>query len=423
MSGRMAEFFHDFRGFKPDAKKLMAATVLASIGDTFIWFLMVLYLQELQYAKSEIGIMIFLRSIFSTLPLIPMGFISDRVGRRKMIFLGILVNVMGIALIVKANTLMGFYIGSSVWGFSHSIYQPAYLGFLSEKVSEARRKYLFAFQMFSHQMAAAFALLASGFLPDWLSAQLIIAKADGFKIVFFIGMWFMIWQLLPIMLTSKEKREEGGRKTKVNMKSDDMPPLPKRTLYKLCMPMALFGLGAGLFVEFLPVYFIWRFDVDIAEIGILYFITFFIWALMCLPMPSLAERGGSVKAITIVHSVAIFALLAIPASPIFTLAATAHVIRMVFMNSTWPIFNSYALGHVPKEHSSLTLSATGFSFNSMRALTPLIAGFIFNISLALPFMITAVLCTIAIIAFYLFFRRRDDKYTQEPSYVSKEDEI
>ncbi len=33
MSGRVAEFFHDFRGFKPDAKKLVVVTVLTSVVD------------------------------------------------------------------------------------------------------------------------------------------------------------------------------------------------------------------------------------------------------------------------------------------------------------------------------------------------------------------------------------------------------
>lgn len=415
MASRVREFFRPFLGFTPDANKLVAATVLASIGDMFIWFLMVLYLNEMEYAKSEIGIMIFLRSIFSTLPLIPMGYISDRIGRRKMIFLGIFVNVLGMALIVRADTLMAFYIGSSVWGFSQSIYQPSYLGFLSEKVSEVRRKYLFAYQMFFHHLAAAFAILAAGFLPGWLSGQLIISKADGFKIVFFIAIWFMLMQVFPLMLTSKEKREETQKEKEEHVKRKDLPPLPKKTVIMLCIPMVLFGLGAGLFVEFLPVYFIWRFDKDVADIGILYFFTFLIWAIMYLPIPRLAERGGSVKAITIIHSFAIIALLAIPASPIFTFAAVAHIARMVLMNSTWPIFNSYALSHVPKEHRSLTLSSTSFAFNSMRALTPLAAGYIFDISLALPFMITAVLYTIAIISFYLFFRRRDDRYEPEKS--------
>jgi MFS family permease len=408
MAGRVGRFLGDFRGFEPDAKKLVAATVLASIGDTFIWFLLLLYLDVLDYAPSEIGMVIFLRSIFSTLPLMPMGYLSDRIGRRKMIFLGIFVNVIGMALHVTANSLVQFYVAASIWGLAHSLYQPAYLGFLSEKVSEARRKFLFAFQMFSHQMAAAFTILVAGFLPALLTILIPITESDGFKFTFFIGMLFMATQVVPIMLTTKEKRK-SEKKAEKKVRYRELPPMPRRTVLKLCVPMVLFGLGAGLFVEFLPVYFVWRFDKSVADIGILYFLTFFIWALMYLPLPTLAEKGGSVKAITAVHSFAIIALLAIPASPIFTLAAMAHITRMVLMNSTWPIFNSYTLGHVPKEHTSLTLSSTSFSFNSMRAITPLAAGYLFGISLALPFLIAAVFYTIAVIAFYVLFIGKEEK--------------
>lgn len=405
----VSRFVGPFRGFESDAKKLVVASVLASIGDTFIWFLLLLYLDALGYAKSELGIATFLWSIFATLPLIPAGYLSDRVGRKKMIFLGIFVSATGMAMLFRANTLVGFYIGASVWGLSHSLYQPAFLGFLSEKVTEERRKFLFTFYMSTHQMAAAFTILAAGFMPAWLSEQLGITVADGFRVVFLIGMVFILLQVIPLLLTDKEKKEVLHKKRVKDTKGNIQRTFPRSTLLKLCIPMVLFGLGAGLIVPFFQVYFKWRFGTSLEDIGILFFLTSFIWAVIYLPMPHLAERGGSVKAITIVHSAAIIALLAIPTSPSFHLVAVAYMIRMVLMNSTWPLFQSYSLSQMPREHRSLTISTTSFSFNSMKAVTPLAAGFIYSTNLELPFLICASFYIVATILFYLFFRRKDDK--------------
>ncbi|UCG68500.1 MAG: MFS transporter [Thermoplasmata archaeon] len=404
------DFFGPFRGFESDAKKMVVASILASIGDTFIWFLLLLYLDALGYAKTELGIATFLWSMFATLPLIPSGYLSDRIGRKKMIFIGIFVSATGMALLFRANTLIGFYIGSSIWGLSHSLYQPAFLGFLSEKVTEERRKFLFTFYMSTHQLAAAFTILAAGFMPSWLSRQLGITVVDGFRVVFLIAMVFILMQIFPLLLTDKEKKKltYKDKEPKQDTKGDKQKSFPRTTLFKLCIPMALFGLGAGLIVPFFQVYFKWRFGTSLEDIGILFFLTSFIWAIIYLPMPHLAERGGSVKAITIVHSAAIVALLAIPTSPSFLLVAIAYMIRMVLMNSTWPLFQSYSLSQMPREHRSLTISTTSFSFNSMKALTPLAAGYIYGFNLELPFLICASFYIAATILFYLFFRRRDD---------------
>jgi predicted MFS family arabinose efflux permease len=313
------------------------------------------------------------------------------------------------ALLVRSDTLFGFYIGASVWGLSHSFYQPAFLGFLSEKVNEERRKFLFTFYMSTHQLAAAFTILAAGFMPTWLSGQLGITVAEGFRVVFLIGMVFILLQLIPLLLTDKKKKESLHKKPIKAAWDDKKRTFPRSTLFKLCLPMAIFGLGAGLIVPFFQVYFKWRFGTSLEDIGILFFLTSFIWALIYLPMPHLAERGGSVKAITIVHSGAIVALLAIPTSPSFHLVAIAYMIRMVLMNSTWPLFQSYSLSQMPREHRSLTISSTSFSFNTTKAITPLAAGFIYSSSLELPFLICASFYIAATILFYIFFRRKDDK--------------
>ena len=135
--------------------------------------------------------------------------------------------------------------------------------------------------------------------------------------------------------------------------------------------------------------------------------------------PGIAERKGSVRSITLIHTGAIIALIAIPVSPTFFFVAIAYITRMVLMNSTWPIFQSYSLSHVPKEHRSLTISSTNSSFNSMKAITPLAAGYLFELSLEIPFFITAVLYIIGTVSFYMFFRRKDDRGMYSKSQLSE----
>lgn len=402
-------FFNDFRGFGRDAHRLVQVSVLGSIADVPMWFLLSLYLNFLGFSRGELGTVIFLMSIFSVLPLLPAGYISDRLGRRRMIFIGITIYLFGLTLLFQAETLIHFYVGSSIWGLGHAIYIPAFMGFLSEKTDENRRKYLFGFQMFAGMVASASVVLIVGFLPDALNRLIGMSIKDGYKTVFLMGSCFSALQFIPLAFTTKEKRGMGHQDSLNGINKKVMVPLPKLTLLKLCIPMALFGLGAGFVVPFFQVYFQWRFDISIESIGLLFSLTQFLWAAAYLLMPGMAHRTGSVRSITIVHTAAIFALVAIPVSPNFFFVSIAYVTRMVLMNSTWPIFQSYSLSQIPSEHRSFTISSTNFSFNSMKALTPLFGGYLFERSLELPFLLTAILYIIATIAFFFFFRRRDDR--------------
>lgn len=414
MASEIGGFVKPFRGFSGDAKKLVIVSVIAAVADATVWFLLTLYLNALEYSRPQIGSVIFIMSIFQVMPLLPAGYIGDRFGRKKMIFLGICIYSSGMLFLLRANTLSDFYIGAAIWGYGHALYMPAFMSFLSENVESERRKFLFGFQMFASMLSSATAVLIMGFMPYALSNYFDTTLQNGYRYVFFAGLCFSLYQLVPLAMTEKEECESSFTKMNSYIKDPEIPPLPKRVIIKLCFPMALFGLGAGLIVPFFQVWFQWRFNTRVEDIGILWSLTQYLWAAAYLLTPALAERKGSVRSITIVHTGAIIALIAIPVSPTFFFVAIAYITRMVLMNSTWPIFQSYSLSHVPDEHRSFTLGSTNFSFNSMKAITPLLAGYLFETSLQLPFFITAVLYIIGTASFYVFFKRKDDRKSDSP---------
>jgi MFS family permease len=419
MASRGTEFLKSFKGFPKDAKKLIWASVLAAVGDAAVWFLLTLYLNSLEFSKTEIGSVIFIMSIFQVIPMLPAGYLGDRFGRRRMVILGICISAVGLFFLIYASVLAEFYVGAAIWGYGHALYMPAFMSFLSEKVEIERCKYLFGFQMFASMIASATAVLIIGFMPAGLSSYLSTTEQNGYRYVFYIGLCFTLYQLVPLMLTDKGNVKIKGGGSEESDVEKEIPPLPRSTLLKLCIPMALFGLGAGLIVPFFQVWFQWRFNTRVEDIGILWAVTQYLWALAYLLTPGLAERKGSVRSMTLVNGAAIVALLAIPVSPTFFFVSIAYITRMVLMNSTWPIFSSYSLNQIPEQHRSFTLTSTNFSFNSMKAITPLIAGYLFNISLNLPFFITAVLYIIGTTSFYLFFRRKDDRKNESDISANK----
>jgi MFS family permease len=401
-----------FSGYGPQAKAMMLATVLGGIGGNFFWFLFTLYLGELMYSPATIGIILMIMGFTSTLPLLPAGYLGDRFGRRRMILIGLTMNVVSPIIVVFSQGFLSLCLGAILWGFGSSFYGPSFLALMAEKVSDRKRKYLFSLQSFVGMISGACTLLVAGFMPRYLADLAHMALTDGYRMTFGLGALVLMLQF-PILLTLNEDRKEPltlkalskGKPTN----GKEAPPIPWKTLFMLCLPMVLIGIGAGLIVPFFQLYFIWRFDTPIEIIGILFAVTQFFWGLAYLIMPYVSDSIGSVRAITIVQTFAIFALVGIPISPSFHFVAVMYVIRMVAMNSAWPILQSYSIGQVPKEHSSFTLSATNFCFNVPKGLTPGIAGYIYEYNLDLPFFICAAFYLISTMLFFLVFKNRDDK--------------
>jgi hypothetical protein len=264
-------------------------------------------------------------------------------------------------------------------------------------------------------ISGACTILIAGFTPRFLSDILDLSILDGYKTTFAIAAFFLLLEY-PIVMSLDEKRKEKlvlrvfakGCQGPDNGPKKAPPPIPWTTLVLLCLPMILLGIGAGLIVPFFQLYFVWRFNTPVEILGVLFSITQFFWGISYLIMPYVSDRIGSVKAISIVQTFAIVALIGIPISPSFHFVAMMYIIRMVSMNSAWPILQSYSIGQVPKEHSSFTLSATNFSFNVPKGLTPGIGGYIYEYNLELPFFICAGFYIIATILFFFSFRGRDD---------------
>ncbi len=438
--------FDQFRGFGRDAKLLITASLLEAVGNALVYFLFVLYLGHLGHSKPDIGIVLLVMGLATTLPLMPAGYLGDRIGRRKTLFMGILFHVLGLAALFAGRDLTDFYFGSALWGLGQALYKPSFISFLSEKIGEKRRKYLFSLQMFFTMMVSSVVVLMAGFLPQLLMETLGTTLASGYRYAFLIALVAVSVQVVPLMLTSEKPvetkasvrtssdpdREEvssserdsddgspgegspGGGSldekdtNQTNQSKTAREPIPWGVLAKLCVPMALLGIGAGLVVPFFQLYFVWRFDTPLQSIGMLFSLTYFLWGLGYLVMPGLAKRFGSVKSIVMVQCFAILALIAIPISQSFWMVAVMYTIRMALMNSTWPILQSYSMGQVPKDHRSFTVSATSFSFDGPKAISPGAAGYMYDQNLDSPFFYCAVFYSLATLAFFKFFGRRDD---------------
>jgi len=430
------DLLRSFRWFGPDVRRLLLVGCLDAIGRQPLWFVLPLMLEAMGYGLDVIGIVIFVLGLSTTVPMIPIGYVGDRFGRKNMMVVGLLISTFGLGIFVFADTLPLIYVAVAVGGLGTAMTGSCYTALLSEKVVNRQRKYLLSLQGLVGMGASAGWVFAIGFLAPWYGMTIGGGLVEGDQFIFSIGMVAMALEMVVLATVHERKKEkfnikgrswplpwsgvtdgtyrDGDGKGDREAKRSFDKNIPWRTIAKLSAPMALLGLGAGFIVNFFQNFFSMRFHTPMWQIGILFGLTNLIWAASYMFMPLLAERIGSIRAIFLTEVTAILALIAIPLSGDFYITAIMYTTRMVLMNSSWPIWSAYAINTAGERYGATTMSTTQTCFNGLRSITPAIAGYIYIMSWDLPFFICAAFYTAAAsLTFWFFWDQDDGPYARE----------
>ena len=182
------------------------------------------------------------------------------------------------------------------------------------------------------------------------------------------------------------------------------PYRSRSLLYRLWGTNTVNGFAIGMFGPFVAYWFYRRFGVGAGEVGVLFAVINFVTAFSSLSAAGLAHRYGLVRTMTVVRLIQAVLLIPMVLVSSFELAGAIYLIRMVVQRIAMPLRQSYVLAMAhPEERASLAALSNVPSQFAMAA-SPTLAGYIFdNISLSLPFELTAFLQLINAGMFWGFF--------------------
>ncbi len=171
---------------------------------------------------------------------------------------------------------------------------------------------------------------------------------------------------------------------------------------------AFIGLGAGLILPMMSLWFFLRFHVSAQYMSPFYMASNVLLAAGTLMAPVLGRILGRVKAIVFTHGIGIALLIALPFAPGFYEAATIFVLRNLAMNIAGPLFSSLVLNLIPSDERARGMSLVNLIDAVPRSFGPSMTGYLFSVDLLdLPFFVTAMLYTAATAAFYWLFKDVD----------------
>jgi MFS family permease len=169
--------------------------------------------------------------------------------------------------------------------------------------------------------------------------------------------------------------------------------------------LAALGLGVGLIVQLMPLWFHLRFHVGEAFLGPWYGLTQVIELVILSAAAPLARRWGSVRFVVATQALGSLALLAMGFAPTVGIAIVLWIARGTFVSSSWPVQQAYVMDVVQPADRATAASVVNAAWSVASALTPPIGGYFLAAGLfTWPFLLGGACYAASLGTFYGLFR-------------------
>ncbi|MCC6652956.1 MAG: MFS transporter, partial [Candidatus Eisenbacteria bacterium] len=182
-------------------------------------------------------------------------------------------------------------------------------------------------------------------------------------------------------------------------------PQQARHLFPIALNALLIGMGAGLVIPFMNLYFKDRFACSSATIGTLFSIAQIFTAAAALLGPALARRFGKLRTATASELLSLPFLVTLGAERRLEVAAASFWARATLMQAATPLLQTFIMEALPVPLRARATSTINLVWNIGWAASAVMAGAVIErFGYAMPFYMTAVLYAVAAGTFWFAFR-------------------
>lgn len=418
--GKLGQFTHNAR---------MVLVYSAMTGMVFGVFRLLFNFYVLSlggYDERFLGALTSASSVAALLMALPAAYIAERFSQK---------NIMIVTGWLSAFALLGFVLlpyrfflvlFNLVSGLTQSTRQVAMSPFLMSNTSEEERQYVFSFNFGLVMLSGFVGNMFGGLLPAWLGGLVDVASTDTLAYQLTLSVMILV-SLLAI-----------GPLTRIHK----LPPDPGRTielpwvqlsqhsrlLIKAITPNLIIGLGAGMMMPFMNLYYRNVFHRPDRVIGTLFMFDAIAMSISQFIAPPLADRLGKINTVVLtqVLSVPFLLTLGLAAWVVprgnanvtlwFFIAAIAYLFRVALMNLGGPVYQTFILEQVEPNVQALATSLNSLSFQFGWVFSPYLSGW-FQVEYGefgfVPvFLTTSALYIVGITVTWIFFRDAAKRPTQ-----------
>lgn len=404
--------------FTPNARLYLLNVMLLGAVMGVFRLVFNFYVLSLGFDEAMLGNLITTSSLVALIAALPMGYLSDLIGRKASLILSGALLSASILVMAVWRTEGVFYAMNIVSGIAQSLAGVVMSPFLMENSSETERTYLFSFGQGLQMALSSVGAWVGGYMPGWIgSAQNVSATSSGAygTSVLIVGVGAALG-ILPLILIQSPKGRNAPRAIFAPFAYAAEQPL---LLTQLILPMLLTSIGAGLIMPFMNVFFREVHQQPDPVIG-----TLFAWGSLAMGIglliaPPLAERYGKIQIVVITQGLSIPFLVLLGFSPIFWMSAGAYYVRVALMNMSSPVYQTFVMERVEPSARATVASLVSMAWNFGWAFSPTISGWLqVRYGFNPPFIGTITLYIVSVFLYWAFFWRGKIQEAPHPSLAN-----
>ncbi|WP_047980322.1 MFS transporter [Ornithinibacillus contaminans] len=361
----MTVFIHEWsaqlKTYNTNIKLAIWANIYSQIGLGMFMVIYNIYIQELGMSHEVNGQVIALTSLATAIILVPAGILSDKLGRKRIMFYGVI--AAGIVLLLRSVVELQslLLIAGFATGIFTAFLQVSSIPWLAENSKPKQRVHLFSLHAAIMTAASVIGSLLGGTLTDFFS--LFTSELTSIRYTLIIGSIFYLVAFIPIL-----KMEERAKP-----KQETAKKIPFREFFQsnktgfkvialFAVAQLLIGFGSGLVIPYLNLYFADRFEATNSVIGLIISLGQAATAVAMFIGPLVVKKVGEVRAVVYLQLSSLPFLLLTAYTENLVLATIGFLFRQALMNAGNPIQSSLMMSKVDDSVKGLANSINQMVF-------------------------------------------------------------
>ena len=415
ITGEASAYWQRVRRFTPNARWIIVSQAISRLGFGVHQAIYNLFLLSIGYSTGYVGGLLALGIYTMAIGALLAGPYTRRIGERNSLILSSLISGLAAAIQVAYPEPTILLFMTVLFNFGASLQVSSYSPLIADSSSAYERTHLFGTSQASRIGSSFIGSTLGGFLPSIFSLWLSVPFDTPATFQVALILWFIPYliSIIPLFFISSPITSHFTAKPDANhhQLSENEPEEPEfrvSIILRFIIISALIGLGAGLIVPLINVWF-WEFySLPTPLVGLIVATGQATMATGVLLSPILSTRIGKVRTVVITQALSLpfIIILATIINPYVAIAS--YLLRNTLMNSGMPVGQTLRMELVPRRWRSnlaaLNMSAQGFG----RATSVQFAGQLFDQGqYLLPFWLTLVFYGTQVLLYGIFFRKLD----------------
>ncbi len=370
----------------------------SSLATGYFWVATSAYLPQIGISSGSVGLLLATNGVVFILAAIPLGMLADRIGRKRILILGVMGMPPSLLIYAFTSDLAFLMLAAIISGASEGAFLTTWNALIADMASGDGRKEAFTLSFIVAAVTSGTGYALPYVFPTieglggWTSMQVHQA--------FFIIL-ALVAMITPITLARLLRDHHETPGTKMSLKGGRN----LRPMLKFSALNSLIGLGAGIIIPLVPTWLFLRYGIADNLSGPLLALASLTMGFASIASTGLSRRFGTVRAIVLCQGSSTIFMLALAFAPDPVTAGGLYVVRSMLMNMSSPLSDAFLMGIISKEERGLASAINSIVWRLPHSVTTVIGGVLLGMGLyALPFYLATLFYVVSIALFYMIFR-------------------